>query len=242
MNKKISILLTAIIAITITAHSQTTKKALFLGNSYTASNGTLPVMRDSTAKSRGNILQYDMNTPGGYTLGGHYTNTTSLSKIQTGGWDFVVLQDQSQLPSFMPIEIDSLTIPYGDSLNEYIKQYNPTAETMFFMTWGKENGDAGNCASYPILCTYEGNQKRLTETYFEMSQMFHTDVSEVGIAWKVVRDSTSAFNLYALDGSHPSIYGTYLAACVFYAKIFNQSPIGAYYPATISAIDASTIQ
>lgn len=242
MNKKTSILIIVILSFTITSYAQTTKKALFLGNSYTYYNGGLPVMLDSIAKSMGDTLIHDMNAPGGYTLGGHYTNTTSLSKIQTGTWDFVILQDQSQIPSFMPVEIDSLTIPYGDSLNEYIKQYNPTAETMFFMTWGKENGDASNCPYYPILCTYAGNQKRLTETYFEMAQMFHTDVSEVGIAWKVVRDSSSAFNLYAGDGSHPSIYGTYLAACVFYAKIFNQSPIGAYYPASISAIDASIIQ
>jgi Secretion system C-terminal sorting domain/Domain of unknown function (DUF4886) len=241
MRKTILFLLITTI-LSISSYSQTTKKVLFLGNSYTASNGTLPVMLDSIAKSKGNILQYDMNTPGGHTLGDHYTNTTSISKIQAGAWDIVVLQDQSQVPSFHPTQIDDIVIPYGDSLNSLIKQYNPLAETMFFMTWGKENGDVSNCASYPILCTYFGNQKRLTETYFEMYKMFHTTIAEVGVAWKVVRDSVSSFNLYSGDGSHPSIYGTYLAACVFYAKIFNDSPIGAYYPATISAIDASSIQ
>jgi hypothetical protein len=31
--------------------------------------------------------------------------------------------------------------------------------------------------------------------------------------------------LYSQDG-HPIIYGTYLAACVLYATIFGQSPVG----------------
>jgi hypothetical protein len=32
--------------------------------------------------------------------------------------------------------------------------------------------------------------------------------------------------LWQADGSHPSPAGTYLAACVLYARIFDASPVG----------------
>ncbi len=226
----------------ISLSGQTIKSVLFLGNSYTYFNGTLPEMLDSIAASKGNFLIHDMNAPGGYTLEGHSTNAISLEKIQSGGWDYVVLQDQSQRPSFPPTDIDHQVLPFADSLNQYIHQYNPTAETMFFMTWGKENGDVNNCDYYPILCTYNGNQKRLTETYIEMSRIYNTSVSPVGVAWKVLRDSLPGINLYAGDGSHPSIAGTYLSACVFYASIFQESCDGSYFPEGISPSDAQQIQ
>ena len=81
------------------AFSQTEKKVCFLGNSYTASNN-LPNLISNLAMADGNTLIEDRNTPGGYTLEGHSTNTTSLTKIAANDWDFVVLQDQSQRPSF----------------------------------------------------------------------------------------------------------------------------------------------
>ena len=239
--RKINVFILAII-LSLNLSGQTIKSVLFLGNSYTYFNGTLPAMIDSIAASKGDLLVHDMNAPGGYTLESHSTNATSLEKIQAGGWDYVVLQDQSQRPSFPPEYIDDNVLPFADSLNQIIHQYNPNAETMFFMTWGKENGDVENCSSFPILCTYNGNQKRLTETYIEMSQIYNTKVSPVGVAWKVLRDSLPGLNLYAGDGSHPSIAGTYLGACVFYASIFQESCEGSYFPMEVSSGAAQQIQ
>ena len=44
------------------------------------------------------------------------------------------------------------------------------------------------------------------------------------------------------DGSHPTVSGTYLAACVFYATIFRQSPEGLSYIDGLSSRDASVLQ
>lgn len=76
-----------------------TKRALFLGNSYTGVNN-LPQMIADVTTSTGDTLIFGSNTPGGYTLQGHSTNATSLAKIAVGNWDYVVLQEQSQNPSF----------------------------------------------------------------------------------------------------------------------------------------------
>jgi hypothetical protein len=39
-----------------------------------------------------------MSAPGGYTFQQHTTNATTLTKINQGIWDYVVLQEQSQYP------------------------------------------------------------------------------------------------------------------------------------------------
>jgi hypothetical protein len=57
--------------------AQLNYKVLFLGNSYTGVNN-LPQMIANVALSVGDRLIFDSNTPGGYTLQGHSTNTTSL--------------------------------------------------------------------------------------------------------------------------------------------------------------------
>ena len=44
--------------------------------------------------------------------------------------------------------------------------------------------------------------------------------AQSGMAWKHTRDQQPSINLYSSDGSHPSVAGTYLAACTFYATLF----------------------
>jgi hypothetical protein len=55
-------------------------------------------------------------------------------------------------------------------------------------------------------------------------------------------DQTSDPGLWQDDGSHPTTKGTYMAACVFYASIFHQSPIGLSYHDFLSDNDAAQSQ
>ena len=48
-------------------NSQVTKKALFLGNSYTYYNGGLPATIQNLAQANGDNLVKSQNTPGGYS-------------------------------------------------------------------------------------------------------------------------------------------------------------------------------
>lgn len=222
-------------------HSQETKKVLFLGNSYTAVNN-LPSLVSSIATSLGDVLIYDSNTPGGYTFNGHSTNTTSIAKINSNNWDYVVLQEQSQLPSFPPAQVANDVYPYADSLNRMILENDSCTRTMFYMTWGRKNGDASNCPFYTPVCTYDGMQGRLRASYLEMANDLDAEVSPVGAVWKKFRTDFPLVELYNPDESHPSIHGSYLAACTFYASIYHKSPIGAFVPVGVSAQEASDIQ
>ena len=102
----------------ISAYSQT-KSVLFIGNSYTGVNN-LPVMTKDLALSLQDTLIIDSNTPGGTTFNSHTSNSTSLAKIAQGNWDYVILQAQSQEPSFPPAQVASQTYPYAAILVDSI--------------------------------------------------------------------------------------------------------------------------
>lgn len=220
------------------------KKALFLGNSYTFYN-QLPNMVVDIANSLGDTLIVDSNTPGGWKFQNHAeTGSSSLQKIQQDEWDFVILQAQSQEPSFPPGQVQQETYPYATALVNAIKDHSECAEPLFFMTWGRKNGDNVNGQFYPIISTYGGMQQRLRESYLEMATTNGATVAPVGMAWQQVVNQYPDIELYTNDESHPSLFGSYLAACVFYTTIFEQScaDTTTYVPNGISQEIATTLQ
>jgi PKD repeat protein len=217
------------------------KKILFVGNSYVYTNN-LPLVLYNLALSNGDTIIYDSSAPGGYTFLQHTTNATTLSKINAQAWDYVVLQEQSQKPAFSPSQVQAETFPYAAQLNDLILANDSCTQTVFFMTWGRKYGDATNCAIYPPLCTFEGMQGRLRQSYVEMADDNEALVSPVGEAFKYSRMADSTINLYTVDNSHPSVAGTYLAACTFYATLFETSPVGLSYTAGLDATQAAFLQ
>ncbi|MFM7309379.1 MAG: T9SS type A sorting domain-containing protein [Flavobacteriales bacterium] len=242
-----SIVLTCVSACLMTSllvthtHAQYLRRALFLGNSYTYYND-LPGLTSLIAHSAGDSLEVASNTPGGMTLSGHLSNATSTSLIQQGNWDFVVLQEQSQMPSFPISQVESDTYPYAEQLNALIEATGTCAETMFYMTWGRENGDAQNCPNWPPVCTYEGMDDLLHERYVAMAAMNNGEVSPVGAVWRYLRTNHPNLDLYAADGSHPSPLGSYAAAMCFYTSMFRKSPYLTAYPYTLSSEEVSIVQ
>ena len=218
-----------------------TQKVLFLGNSYTSVNN-LPQMLKDVALSVNDSVIFDVNAPGGYTFQGHSTNANSIAKIMAGDWDYVVLQEQSQMPSFPDQQVLTDVFPYANQLDSLVNLYNPCAETVFYMTWGRKNGDASNCASWPPVCTYNGMDSLLNLRYQMMAQQNDAIVSPVGEVWNYLRVNHPEIELYQSDESHPSIAGTYLAACTFYATIFRKDPTLITYYSTLTSVDASKIQ
>ena len=139
-------------------------KILFLGNSYTYVND-LPNTFKAICTSEGDSVEVTSYSPGGYTFQSMSNDANALAQIQMGSWDFVVLQGQSQEPSFPPSQVATNTYPYAKKLDSLVKAYNTCAEVVYYMTWGRKYGDASNCASYPVICTYNGMQQRLRESY-----------------------------------------------------------------------------
>ena len=197
-------------------------RVLFIGNSYTAVNN-LPQMIASISEAEGDTLVFSANLPGGTTFNNHFNNSVTTSLIQQGNWDYVVLQGQSQEPSFPDGQFYSETYPYAQQLCEMIHHYNPLAKIVFYMTWGRKYGDQSNCPFFPPLCTYEGMDSLLYLRYMTMASDFGAEVSPVGALWHYLRDHHPEIELYASDYSHPSLAGSYAAACSFYTVLFRKN-------------------
>jgi hypothetical protein len=197
---------------------------LFLGNSYTASNN-LPNIISTIANSVGNYLYEESNLIGGATLQTHVNNTNSNNLIINGDWDYVVLQEQSQYPSFPIWQVEQDVFPYAAQLTQLITDYNNCGQIVFFMTWGRESGDSGNCPNWPPVCTYEGMDDLLYERYMIMANDNGAIVSPVGAVWRYIRDNKYDIDLYNSDGSHPSFLGSYVAGVCFYTALFQTNPL-----------------
>ena len=206
-----------------------TTSILFIGNSYTYFND-LPALVKNLALAGGDSVVTDAHTPGGQTFQGHLADPVVKQKIQSRKWDYVVLQEQSQRPSFPPGQTENEVFPYAKQLCEMIRESDSCTKVVFFMTWGRKYGDPMNCPNYRPLCTFEGMQERISITYRDLARRNSALVVPAGMAWKASIEQDSLVNLFEGDNSHPNLTGSYLTACTFYATMFRKPATGlAYY-------------
>lgn len=218
-----------------------TYRVLFIGNSYTTVNN-LPQLVQQVAAAAGDTLITDSNAPGGFTFQGHCTDVTTLGKIAQGTWDFVVLQEQSQRPAFPDAQVAVEVFPFARKLDSMIKAQNACAQTLFYMTWGRKNGDAANCTNFPPLCTYAGMDSLLRLRYRQMADSNNALLSPVGAVWRYIRANYPLLELYQADESHPSAAGSYAAALCFYTVITRKNPLALTFSSTVAPADAANIR
>ena len=189
------------------------KTILFIGNSYTRHTKRYFI---GLAKEGHPDVAIDWITPNGRQLREDAEDDKVMDKLANNRYDIVVLQDQSQTPSF-PDYIPKY-FPAIKKLDDAIKKSG--AKTILYMTWGRKVGDVENKDVFPND-NYEKMQKRLTAGYKALARKLHAEIAPVGLVWAKLVDK---LELYRQDGSHPNNNGGYLAACVLYYTIFNESP------------------
>ena len=188
------------------------------------------------AKTANCSMEYDVYAPGEQRLIQHASDPVSLKKIRGEKWDYVVLQDQGQMPAFSDEQVVRYVFPYAKILCKAIREAHPDTQVVFYETMARKSGDPGNIKISPELATYDGMQNRIHRSYFQMSLDNGALLAPVGQAWQAVRDDRPDIELYA-DEIHPNVTGSYLAACVFYSVLLKKDPVGLMHP---SAIDSKT--
>jgi hypothetical protein len=177
---------------------------LFIGNSYTYYND-LPGMLRSMAAADSDALDVHVASvvEDGASLRSHWNGRT-MDLIRRGGWEYVVLQEQS----LAPIDARDQFMEYGKRFTGEIQAAN--AKPVLFLTWSHQQRPT--------------DQEQLNQAYATLAQQTGAVLVPVGRVWQALRDGGSGVpTLYADDGSHPSPVGSLVAASTFYRVLFGES-------------------
>ena len=169
-------------------------RILFVGNSYTTRND-LPtlVARLLEASIPGMQVKAEVLAFGGASLAAHWNRGEVQKRLADQTWNAVVLQDQSTRP-----------LRALKSMQEYVRRFVDEiqaagAKPYLYMTWARKDNPA--------------SQANFVTAFQGLAEVSGAGVIPVGLAWDQFRRLRPAIDLYEPDGSHPSVIGSYLAAC-----------------------------
>lgn len=197
-------------------------KILFVGNSFTARND-VPGLLAVLAEACGERVEHDLISAGGASLRAHWNRGEALAAINRARRDYVVLQEQSTLPVKNPRRMHENIRLFAGPIAE------SGARTALYATWARRNAPEA--------------QDAITSAYASIAGEIGATLVPVGTAWQAFAAAHGSPALYDRDLSHPSPAGSYLAACVFFAVLFERSPAGLPAPiAGLSTPDATRLQ
>lgn len=208
-------------------------RVLFIGNSYTYVND-LPAMVAELARAGDHRIETGMAAEGGLTLADHVASSATQATLSSRHWDIVVLQEQSQIPAIADAR-DRQMAPAARTLVRTIRLAG--SRPLLFLTWAHRDGWPEN-----RLPDYARMQDQVDDGYLRLGGELVVPVAPVGVAWATVVSTNVRPGLWQDDGTHPTVAGTYLAACVFYAAIFGTTPVGLGYEAGLPKETAASLQ
>jgi hypothetical protein len=208
-------------------------RVLFIGNSYTYVNN-LPATfaRLANAGHHANNVA-ELAVPNA-TLAYHAASQRTATAVRLAHWNVVVLQEQSEIPSSVRLR-ETEMLPAARKLVSMIRDAG--AHPMLYLTMAHRQGWPENG-----LAGYSRMQSAIDQGYLAIARQLRLAIAPVGVAWSGAVGTGFLNRLWQTDGSHPTATGTYLAACVFYATTFRQSPVGLSYHAALTASDATFLQ
>lgn len=208
-------------------------RVLFIGNSYTFEHN-LPRLFADLAAAGGHPAEVDLVAWGGATLAEHVARGDAAARLAAQPWDRVVIQEQSVIPALADLRAREM---YPAARRLARLAHEAGARPTLLLTWGRRDGlrDAGFAGFGPM-------QDQLTRGYLRIADELGLPVAPAGEAWRRAIAESPGVALWQADGSHPSLAGSYLTACVLYAATFGESPAGLPAPRGIAPEDAAWLQ
>lgn len=208
---------------------------LFIGNSRTFVND-MPSMVRTIADSAHSPVKYHivMHALPGIRLQDHWNNP-QVHELLKRKWDFVVLQGRSNEQVVPSVNASFQT--YGRKLIDEAQAAG--SMPVLFVMWRYADNDP----LYRNMPELKGRlYGMIQQSYEELAQSTGAKMVNVGRVWEKVRESAPQIPLY-LDTNHPSIYGSYLAALMFY-RFFSGDDLShvTYAPLGISPQDAAQLK
>lgn len=192
------------------------KTIALYGNSFTFYNNNINTRLRDLAQSllpdKAKGYQYRGITISSGRLEWQINNLEYQNSLQK--WDTVILQGNSMEP--ISKKEDTRKSFTESALKMSDMAHKAGSKVVWFMTWAAKDKPE--------------NTKKLADAYINIAKQTGGYVAPVGLAFDKARKVHPEINLYYQDGVHPSLEGTYLAACVFFATLYNQTPVGGALP------------
>jgi hypothetical protein len=205
-------------------------RVLFVGNSLTYENSIPTLVHKLAEKDEGAppifAVQY---TAPSWTLRRASEDDGLAALLKEVRWDVVVLQEHSAFGS-RPGRPPEMYLP-ARALDAKIDAAG--ARTMLFMTWSFRDGAPDVPGE-----NFEAMHARLAWGYTYLARDLSAALAPVGLAWAEARRRRPEVDLWASDGRHASLAGSYLAACVFYAMLSGRDPSASDFTAGLDEADA----
>lgn len=209
------------------ATENTTVKILFIGNSHTYFNN-MPLMVKGLANANNIDVEVKSITGSNYKLSqfattGNAYNTEIIHTLTSSKWDYVILQEQ-RVSIMEDIESTKKAIT---TLKETIDQSG--AKTILYAPQGDCIGSEFRINGTSIYYDNNTLQYYLNKYYYSLGGLFDCSVAPAGLNYSRCMNEYPEINLYNSDMLHPSVEGSYLAACTIYQSIFSISAYNNQY-------------
>ena len=178
-------------------------RVLFVGNSLTGTND-LPRMFAAVAAAGGLGVTTGKVVFANVSLNDHLARGDAVDAIESGDWDYVVLQ---QGPSGLPssrVELIAATRDFAAAITA------AGARPALYMVWP----DASRLTAFDSV----------SMSYTQAADAVDGLLAPSGDAWVNAWQRKPSLPLYGDDGFHPSPLGSYLAALAIYAVVCDRSP------------------
>jgi hypothetical protein len=195
-------------------------RVLFIGDSTTSRND-IPGKFQKLAELGGYEVIVESSTKDFTSLATHTRLPQTVELLENQVWDIVILQENEAI-LLEPESLRQYSIPMIQKYMDWVNEMDGVI--LLYASIGFRDGLV-EFKQFQHLNDYEKTQDAVDAAYMEIASELDLPVAPVGAVWRQVYASDPAFDLWQVDGMHVSPEGAYLAACVFYAAIFNQSPV-----------------
>ncbi len=199
--------------------SESTVKVLFIGNSLTFGNN-MPDIFNNLSINAGKDVYVDQITPSGVSLNFHSYNKESIDKINEQKWTYIILQsnDITAFPDMYNDEVANI-----NRLKNHIKRNNEKTKIIYLMVWSLRDGWNGiELNGEKVFYSYEEYMNKIYNGTIYISEQCDVIIAPVGWIWKHIIEEKPEIksNLFAPDGAHPALYGSYITAYTYFVTIF----------------------
>ncbi len=171
---------------------------LFIGNSLTYSNDLRGMLEKLFQNTEVEDLKIESISRPSYGLQDHWDRNIALNKISEGEWDIVVMQQGPSATEGRPSLLE-----YSQKFSKKIRKTGGIPA--LYMVWPSQRR----------FFDFDG----VSDSYQSAAGLVDGLLFPAGEAWRLAWQKDASLKLYGIDGFHPSLLGSYLAALVMFNRL-----------------------